>query len=238
MYYQTRRMISYLDPRLIPSYSSDSVEDVAQRLKDVGITHIQQPSYFMPPTYRTTLGSLLADPDHTRLVLDENLYQLYELTGSEKTVKTTIDLAGPDTQWERAHSIPILQSSQWHVEARPHPHTVGTPSVTQLPLGIFQRDFSTVLKSNHRAQLSKSAEYRFNLDISGAGYVKVSVRFCSSELQLGEIVLERPNTRTNLQRRFISPIETDAFELRIEHLGTSHLVVHNASLDSLASLEN
>lgn len=233
LYYQTRRMISYLDPRMTPVYLADTVDEASKRLGEIGITHIQQPNYFMPTTYRTKLESLLADPSRSKLIRDHNLNQLYELGDSGKIVGDIVDLTGSATAWEYAQSIQILESSRFRIESNAQRYVVGTPSNGIVPLGLFEKNFTTVLKSRQRVHLNKAAEYRLEAEISGASQVRVTISFCSKELRLTEIVLERPNTHTIVQRRFISPIEADEFELRIEHVGVSNATLHRATLINL-----
>lgn len=164
MYYAKRRMISYLDPRLVPFYSEKDPAKAVRLLKGLGIRYVQVSDYFLPPLYNSALMEILARPDLSSLVFDNidpdnfsrgQLYQkrlvinmlrknqfnhIYELTPEKSTT------AGGRINFAQPH-YPWIEFKSWVIGGRkPFLNIMnitrdfkGPVSKLDLPLKLFQR---------------------------------------------------------------------------------------------------
>lgn len=225
MYYSDRKMISYLDPRLLGFYSNKEKIGASATLRNLGITHIQIPDYYIPPVYNSSLEDIAADPSVTTLVYDRGMAQIYDLQNSEKTAKAAVDLSPRRIVWQRIQStsIPGVRNLGLRVEAQPY--TQDERSVGQLPFGLFNRDFSTTLRSETQpVTLARSgAEYLATIDLSGNGFVRVWIRFgLAGTYRLAELVLTDAKPSHQIKRRFCtaSAVGEDWGHRRWRSLGT------------------
>ena len=69
MYYADRRMISYLDPRLLPFYGERDVVAACQKLRDLGVRYIHVPDYSLPPVYNSSFQEIMGRRDLSRLAI-------------------------------------------------------------------------------------------------------------------------------------------------------------------------
>ena len=79
MFYTGRTMLSYLDPRLVPFYAEREPAAAAARLRELGVSHVHMPDYWLPPVYHSALEALLADPAWAELSFEAHGYQVYRL---------------------------------------------------------------------------------------------------------------------------------------------------------------
>lgn len=79
MYYARRRMVSYLDPRMIPFYVLADARQARAFLRDMGVRYLHVPDYALPPMYRSTLEQIMARPELSQLVFSVGGHQLYDL---------------------------------------------------------------------------------------------------------------------------------------------------------------
>jgi hypothetical protein len=181
MYYAKRRMISYLDPRLLPFYSEKDPVKGLQILKDLGIQYVQVSDYFLPPAYNSTLMEILARPDlsslvynnidpqtflrgrmyHEDLVMDmfqKNLFNhLYALTPEKNLRRTKSEIFAPP-------HYPWMKFQNWVIGGRKPILNIsngvrdfrGPISTLELPLKLFQRErMDAIALGNAKALLQR-----------------------------------------------------------------------------------
>lgn len=250
MYYSGRRMLSFVDPELVPFYKATSADEAAAELRRLGVSYIQAPDYYIPTMYNSQLQSLLAAPDLATLVFDDQGVQLYRLTDSEKLVVSTVDLSPDTRQWYSAPQAILLgrQLSAAVVDERPLP--AGGASSMAMPLGILNRDVTTVLSLGHGLAYRESyddlptleadAEYRLSMWFSGRGYVRVFVYQVPENssgnarpYRLGEFVLSDTKPDFSFERRFLASPTSGRLGIEVQHVGNSTLTLTEASLEQL-----
>lgn len=110
-FYSKGKMISFLDPRIVPLYSLRDEESLLSGLLALGITALHVPDYFIPPINNSAVMKLLGRDDLTRLVVSEDGSQLYELLSgsreSQRARKTHFLFGGAEDQWTEATVLNI-----------------------------------------------------------------------------------------------------------------------------------
>lgn len=82
MFFADRKMVSYLDPRMLSFYEQRKVEPAWRVLRSMGLSYVQLPDYALPPFYNSQLMPLLASQRYAELVYDRGGYQIYRLLDS------------------------------------------------------------------------------------------------------------------------------------------------------------
>ena len=94
MYYSEKRMLSYLDPRLIPFYGEPDAVIAWQMLCDLGVSYLHIPNYALPPLYNSALQEIMGRHDLSRLVYSSDGYQIYSLHRTKEVSSgTKIDIS-------------------------------------------------------------------------------------------------------------------------------------------------
>jgi hypothetical protein len=81
-YYLSVPYFSHLDPRIASLYSVKNDRELAQKLKDFGITHLYVPYYFEPVIYNSAFNDLLMNPSLAKVVKSNLRYRVYEVLSS------------------------------------------------------------------------------------------------------------------------------------------------------------
>lgn len=163
MFYAGRTMVSYLDPRLLPFYGERDAGAAAARLRELGITHVHLPDYWLPPVYHSALASLLADPALAELVFEAHGYQIHALrapgaaaqaaagTPASPTARPSIG-CGPELafqQWERGREFVLGgRKNLKRVNLGATPLSAGEESRSWNPTPFFLRETNTVLRAH------------------------------------------------------------------------------------------
>lgn len=231
MYYARRRMVSYLDPSVIPFYKEKKPEKALQILENLGITHVQMTDYMLPPVYRTALMEILANPAYTSLIYSYDGRQIYALKPyrSERLNTVSMDI----------REIPWISQTQWLVGGRqallriPITHKVSQdfPSLSESPWGLFQRDFSKRLISESVPIPFHKTQGALNASFSGYGAIDIRMAYENSEssVLLGKITLTDEGNQS-FMRRFEIPSDARKLRIIIEHYGNSYLSAEGMAL--------
>lgn len=193
MFYSNRKMISYLDPILLPLYQEDSVESLAQSLLRLNVTYIHVPDYFTPPIYNTPFMELFTRSDLASLEVDEQGGQVYKMKRQLDTVASgdtykVYDFSPTTTKWTRRSAILIGGRKAFF--------KVGMIENDQNG-GLFHRDISNlyyngdgeVVRPDRPEGLvpipELGATVKVRLGLNGSGFVKI---FMVEYDQLGVVV--------------------------------------------------
>lgn len=230
MYYANRRMISYLDPRLLDFYRSADAKAGLAELKRLGIGYVHQPDYALPVGYASMLQAILANPALSSLQYETARGQIYALEPQQTQ-------AGPEQN---------LLRSRWYIE--PHlilggrkmlgrvmlgakPFDATKKAVSGWPLGIFQRDQGQRMYTQ-RLPLGMPCQ-QLNFQLMGEGYVELFVQLYEEgawleERRLGGTVLNSEYARP-LAQRFCAPTDATAMRIVFEQTGTGQLELKEAT---------
>ncbi|MFO1288756.1 MAG: hypothetical protein U1F49_20975 [Rubrivivax sp.] len=248
MFYAGRTMLSYLDPRLQPFYGESEPRAAAQRLRDLGVTHVHLPDYWLPPVYNSALESVLADSRFAELSFDAAGYQVYRLrapddpTGASRTgCAASLPFAG----WQRSRELVLggrknLRRISLGAAA---PLPPGAVSNSWNPTPFFLRETNTVLRSEVvlplpplpplRSTPDKATEWLLVVELQGEGHVQVLARQRGSG-GVQQLVAEQPLAAASgvrvLQRRLRIDDDAQRVELRLEHRAGSWLKPISARL--------
>ncbi len=266
MYYSSRRMISYLDPKLIPFYKEKEKKKAIILLRKLGVEYIHVPDYELPPIYNSTLQTILADNSVTSLIYSADGYQIYKILTSHierQNLKLDkgIDFSPGLFNWVKSTKFIFGGRKQIsgfkydEIKIKAH-----SPLSPKEQMDFFQREWATVLEigpvldkktiSNCIPVMSHS-EYMIELNLKGHAfvsiylnqYVKRSGKYAhhlselqKNTIQLGEFVLGKKNSETAYLKRFKINDKTYCIGLTIEHRGSSSLSIKNATLYKISRM--
>lgn len=239
MLYARRRMVSSIDPVLLPAYADTDPAAMAAKLKALGITHVHVPDYPMPPLYRSALEALLADPRQATLLGDLDGQQVYALSEAAGRLCPVADLMRTDGPWRR--------SQAWSFGGRKRLAAAETgrfepasPDDALRPLPAwFQRDRVTRIESAPMPVAAglptcgAGAEWRLDLELAGSGFASVQAMLLDAqgrvlgERSLGGTQVDGART-TRWQRRMLLPAGVVAVRWVVEHRGTARIGVVGA----------
>jgi hypothetical protein len=255
MYYAKRKMVSYLDPTLMPFYREKDPATAVDILKSLGINYVFMTDYSLPPAYNSSLLSILADPRLSRLVYSAGMSQLYELDSSHQSATKPINMAPGQFPWTR--------SLKMRIGGRKALDTLGfKPSIFGInssasTMPFFHRDYSVVLASGLAAGLGSgrfstfvqvdTSEYVVRMNVVGQGYVIVWLSQFDSignliknkkidrdeALRLGDFSLSEVNPSIEFARRFRIEPETHYIRIGVEHVGRSDITIKKMTLERL-----
>lgn len=250
MYYSGRRMVSFVDPDLVPFYTATSADQAAAELRRLGVSYIQAPDYYIPTMYNSRLQQLMADPELTALVFDDEGVQIYHLAESGRSIKSTVNVSPDMHQWYSSPQILLLGRSFSAALMDDKPVPPGGISSLEMPMGILNRDVTTVLslgpsvgyRQNYEdlPLLQANSEYRLNMRFSGRGYVRVFIYEHSEDAsaqpqpyRLGEVVLSEEKPEFDFERRFLTSSTGGRLGIEVQHVGNSTLGLTGAILERL-----
>ena len=230
MFYAKRRMISYLDPRLVDYYRQTDVDKAFSILRSLGITHFHVPDYSLPVDYNSALPELLSDPRLTRLVHFDSGYALYELAAGQRFPRVAIPLASSHDAWTSVDVADRLLTAN-----------TGSASAGALsPLLVARRltrGATVFLVPSVRATqgsqpaspvpIGGGAEVRVEVVAQGAGFARLYVLEFDAEqrvlaiTRLAEAVMTE--TPTLLSRRLVTRPATRGLRVAIQVPATSEV---------------
>lgn len=201
MYYAQRKMVSYLDERLLPVYREGSPQLAAKILRDLGVTHLHVPDYGLPVSYNSVLDRIIEDPALSRLLHTDGGTQVLQLQPVEETRATSAGFQSVDfsptndeSSWTKYSQINLGGRKGFSTFGASvgHPFEDGV-SDTAMSVPIFHRDFSTILVNGLGSTLAHprfasilkvkgDREYRVIFDIEGQALIKIwMVQFDASQ---------------------------------------------------------
>lgn len=248
MYYAQRKMVSYLDPRLLGAYAETDNRTMLLSLQGLGITHVQLPDYFLPPVYNTRLMYLLADPQYTELVHDTEGYQIYRLRmPTETTVNYVPCGAGVRIgNWNAARNLVTGSTrSARRLAIGSAPYRNGS-TLEAWNTGLLFRRFTVTELASHAVEIppvapgvgaaDRDSEYMLYLELEGSAYVQVSVELLGPDgmpgrqFALGGVPVPAARGGVRFVRRFSIPDEMAGFRVFIEYRPHGALLIRSAGL--------
>lgn len=259
MYYSKRRMISYLDPRLVSLYGEKNASNAFNQLKMLGVTHLHIPEYYLPVIYNSVISEVLSRPDLTTLVFSEEANQVYELRRNNDFQESISTNFRPGSEpWTLSNNLTGGRKALAHFSESTSTIVMKNDDTSNIWFPFFQRDFSKTLISGiggwyESASLksflpvSSVTEYRIDLQLKGHSFVKIwlmqfdsngralqGVYLLSSiKTRLGEIVLSPKYPERWFKRRFISQPEAAYVRVGVEYMGNSKIHIQDAILTEI-----
>lgn len=234
MYYADRRMLSYLDPRLLHFYQLRDPEVAAAELRRLGVTHLHLPDYMLPPMYNSTLMALAADERHFQLVHDDGGYQVLEMVpvGEAKDVGVSCEVRLADLAWTRDDYVVVGgRKNLLYVELGRRPYVSGTTSTSWNSTPFFLRESLVRLTSAPVEVRSDGDHVLVELAFKGEGYVAVygEVRDRHGRMierrLLGDVPLAPTVDLGVLRRALQLPAGATSLAVSVEHRGRSWIEV-------------
>jgi len=201
MYYSSRRMMSFLDERLLSFYGKKDIDSAYDELRKFGITHVHIPSYGIPPIYNSQLFSLLRNPNYTTLRYQTTAGQIYTLIpeasskrggalpipGTRRFTNTMQqDISPKNMQWVR-QDVFSLGGRKIFIKWGERNSLLTEASYRRdLPYDLFHRHWRTIASvgialpnmlpaENSILHVEPSREYAIDLRLAGAGFLEISV---------------------------------------------------------------
>ena len=266
MYYARRKMVSYLDERMLPVYRERSPLQAARMLRDLGITHLHIPDYGLPVGYNSVINQIVSDPSLTQLIHSACGTQILRLlptsmNSEEVVVLDKIDFTPGRDDWARYTNL-ILggRKALGALPAVAQSLIDGDKSSVRWAIPLLHRDFSTIIANGYGIPLTNTsrsdmllsvrggAEYRVTFDLEGDAFVKLwmiqiddnnELLNCTPRTfknRISEFVLSESNKIQKFSRRFITLPNAARIRFGIEHVGHSRIQIHQAILEHLNGL--
>ena len=263
MYYARQRMISYLDPRMLPIYREKDPPRAATMLRAMGITHIQLTDYELPVSYNSVLSSVVNDPALAKLVHGTSGAQVYELTDSGRHPIAPLIFTPGDMEWTSWTLLTIPRAEYLAHLGGPFGQPVRDNAEMSITARVpfAHRAFETTLASGLGGPFARVAvdsllpvvagrEYRVRLDLSGEAFVQLymmqfdgngrqvhATRIAGAD-RIGELVLRGESGPKHFARRFVSLPGVRFVRFGVERMGYSRIKVEHAELSELKATES
>ncbi len=196
MIYAKRKMLSYLDPRMLSVYEESNPVEAANLLQKMGIKYIHIPDYGLPVYYNSVISRLVAQPALTTLVHSSGGTMIFELTDSGKRAEKIEDITPGVVIWTR--STQALVGGRKFLEAlRLQAELMDENQIsdTRATVPFAHRDFSTLFSNGIGSSFSRpkldtlfrveeGQEYRIDLELKGEAYVRILMIQLSVEGEL------------------------------------------------------
>jgi len=248
MYYTNRRMLSFLDTRLLPFYQERDAIAGWEKLRTLGVTHIYIPDYSMPPMYNSILSDIMGRPDLSHLIYSHDGYQIYELT--KERIQTENELLGP--AFDLSPGIrPWIQEKEFVFGGRKRiTRYTATQSLLkpgeftslEYHIPLFLRDWSITARSDSislpvtKAEDKQPREYRLTLELEGHAFAQIYLTHLdihSNQLvqeSLGGIALGQRYPKRLFIKRFFAAPDISSIRVEVEHRGDTKLRISRAVL--------
>lgn len=228
MYYAGRRMVSYLDPRLIPFYAISDPTAAAAELRKLGVAFVHLPGYGIPPLYNSALWQVLRDPASAELVFVSNGGQIYALRPSAAVFADRRDITPGAWPWYR-ETLFILGGRKriGALTSEGGESVGGEASRVELPLGLFQRNLVTRLVTGgsdtpSAGLITVQPGSLIALDLKLSGHGLVALRLQQHDAS-GAVVFDLPLTSFELSEN--QPSRTYGQQVRLSPWATHVAVV-------------
>jgi len=186
MFYGNKRMISYLDPRLLSFYDTSDADSGARLLRDLGITHIHVGDSWIPPYYNSVLTDIISNPTYTTLLAEKGPHKLFILksqSSGTENVQAIANLSPSDTQWDQQIKISLGgRKALASVPIAPRLFGGGV-SVCRFPLFSRNMSRSLIYPSSQASPVEsmaplalKPGEYIASFKLRGCGFVRIEMR--------------------------------------------------------------
>ncbi|MGQ3892483.1 hypothetical protein [Legionella sp. CNM-4043-24] len=257
MYYSGRKMVSYLDPAMLPVYLEKSAAAVHKHLKALGINYVHSVDYTLPPMSNSFIQDVLASPELSTMKYSSGMYQLYSLDDSGLREGTTVNITPGFIPWTtgyKVHFVPDKYLPLLGLNAKTLDNNASIVSSQRL----FNRDYSVLTQSgldahNQQKQLQSltpvnpDSEYVVKLTIKGRGFVRLWITQLDADgmaikaqgsgvspyMRMGELSLSERYPQQRFLRRFKTLAGAKYVRFGIEQQGQSQVQIVQASLVSL-----
>ena len=257
MYYSGRRMLSYLDPRLLPFYREGDPARAQDILLSHGVKYVHIPDYGLPPMANGPLQAVLRNPAWATLIYQSDGNQIYALRNSGLKEGAAQDLLA--VAWWRSTSLVVGgRKALANLYGKPNRIDPSQTSRGGGAMGLFHRELSTLLStglhgnssplpSSDSISVEGGAEYALDLDLEGSGLVRVWLQSfgadghvsdkawrSQSRILLTDLTLGGSHPHRSFARRLRMLPAARNVVVTLEHVGTSELRVRRARLVLLA----
>lgn len=250
-YYTDRKMLSYLDPRMVPLYGESEPAAFAKELQELGVRYVQVPGYLIPPASHSSLLPLLSDPGLADLVVDSSFSQLYRLRTKSASARAHKVPVGSqnlfDQTWVEYPKVgvggPAFAIRKWSRGV------VAMPDTAESTTSILPRSYSHMLEAGDEVagknpvppiQVQPGKEYVLRLNVEGEGYIRVWIWKGDGvnpdawrQVLAGDFALSPQTPRFDFSRRMLIDDNETRLRIGIERYGISRLSVRSASLVEL-----
>lgn len=257
MYYSDRKMISYLDPRLLPIYRERSPQTAVKRLLELGIRHVHVVDYSLPPLYHSVLQSILADPSLSKLEYSHGMFQVFSLEDSGLRSVSEREITPGILNWTSTTQIRL--GGRKAMEALSLKPQILNQKNSHSKFSFFHRDYSVLLATGLAEGLGwanrpesfiqvEDAEYIVSFRLSGRGFIQLWIaQFDNSgrpimldsierdgAMRIGELSLTEDHPQLDFARRLTFHEDAKFVRIGIEHVGRSHVTIEHGSVSRLA----
>jgi hypothetical protein len=252
MYYAERRMISYLDSRLLKFYQIDDESVARVALIELGVTHIYVPNYGIPPLYNSAVWKILRDPTLSRLEFSSAGGQIYSINPDNGAETAVLDVTPGLWPWTRQELFILggrKKLGRMLIAKEKMSGQLETAMV--LPFGLFQRNVATYLqtgapsenKPSHLIPAEPGSQVAVDVSVEGRGHIGLRVLEYDSatadrvlrEVLLGEFELSDTQPTRMYGRRIRVSRETKYIGIIIEYQGQFGLRTTNVSVTQVDS---
>lgn len=258
MYYADRRMVSYLDERLIDFYRVDDVAEGARMLSEMGITHVHVPDYGIPPLYNSTLHEILRSPAFSDLLMSTDRGQIYALRPDDKTEGEPIDISPAARPWTRVPLGVLGGRKRFFTFPLGEPKEINSSTTEgNRSNQFFQRDRidAFVLGREDDGRLAQLpiirtvSEVAVRFELSGDGLIEVYAAgasqpepdFAQGSLQgkrLATFELSTQQPRRVFSRRLLLAPDSEAMTVTILHIGGEFLSINSVKITPIERESN
>jgi len=202
-FYTHRRHIDHNDPRMMNIYRMRRVPNAHRALITMGIEYVVLPPYSPPTFYNTTMATLLADPQRSRLLYSDRGYRLLQLRppdqpapASEFPVQAVRIHAPPLINTRPAELLQDLPARVLSMAERPFRTSPERPTLEvredkvdlvqpdRWRLMIYSGPNTKVLEYPHLIKADRP--YRFSVEARGRGRVTIYLYAFAFHPELGE----------------------------------------------------
>ncbi len=253
MYYSGRRMVSYLDSKMLAVYSSTSTLNTLEALRKIGVTHIYIPDYSLPVFYNSALSKIIGDPSLTRMIFNDAGTKVFSLLSqSDKepniSVADTQDFSPINNKW---CASTYLFSRSARLQTKQLPENGFSEFEVALLSGFYSKllESESCLESSRKVLHVKAGEeYRAAFHFAGKGFIRIFVTQYTADgiaipprnelpasYRLDEFVLKNPDELRVITERFVTFSNASYVNFAIEQTEDSIIQIHKATLDRLIS---
>ena len=265
MYYSHRKMVSYLDPRLVKFYATDNMEEGLSLLKEIGINYIYLPDYSLPPFYNSILHKIIADTHYSTLQFSIGGFQIYKLEDSGLQKNNILDISPGIISWVRINQI-LYGGEKAGIKTPNSKEILKNKEllISHSPFNLFQKNISNILTtagptdeipgiSQHDIiKVNGGGEYLLEIKVKGKGLLDFFVlqfdemknvlhdgRYRSSDRTLiGNLILGKDADNTIFMRRIKILPDTRFLRLEIEQHGNSEIRIEKVNISELIKKDN
>lgn len=257
MYYSGVKMVSYLDPRLLPVYQEQSPVAAAKMLRELGIHYIHMVDYSLPPLYNSPLQAILADPRLSRLEYGHAGFQIFSLQDSGLQKGPDFDITPGRQHWSR--TIQVRLGGRKALDMLGFAYEPFWQNHSTADFSLFHRDYSTTLAYGKGGGFGNTfnrsdtffpveeGEYLLHMHLSGRGFIRFFIAQFNAEgyeiklnaveqekpIRIGELTLSEQYPRRIFTRRFHLDPKARYLRIGVEHVGCSSVTIDQASLTKL-----